>query len=204
MANKFKAKFWQTGILLLAVIIIGGCTAPSEAPPPPQEEEPPPVTEEIKRIVEVEAVNKTLHYQRESFWSAERFLELSANKADFEADFMSNFNSNLAKYDLHAQNYKISFDESSSSTKVMCDIYNGISKRGDRYTARFQWLLHPLGLDFIDDDFEEPRDGLSWQGYVDSVQMIISLEFPRQDAPYAAWHEPNGHCHAHVWWEQAG
>lgn len=201
MADKFKAKLWQVGILLLAVIITGGCAAPTEAPLPPEEEKPPPVTEEIKRIVEVEAVNQTLHYQRESFWSAEIFLGLSANKGKFEADFMSSFDSNLAEYNLYAQNYEISFDEVSSSTKVTCHIYNGISKTGDRYTARFQWLLYPLGLDFIDDDFEKSQNVLSWQGYVDSIPMTISLEFPHQDSPYAAWHEPNGHCHAHVWWE---
>ena len=202
MLNKFKAKLCQVVILLFAVAIVIGCAAPIQAPPPPQEEEkPPPVTTEIKRIVEVEAVDQTLHYQRQSFWTAERFSELSANKDEFCADFMSSFDTNLAKHDLYAQNYEISFDEASSSTKVTCHIYNGVSKSGDRYTARFEWLLDPLELDFIDDDFEKSRKGLSWQGCVDSIPMTINLEFPRRDSPYDAWHEPNGHCHAHVWWE---
>ncbi len=192
MANRFKTKFWRVGIVLFAVIIVGGCAAPTEAPSPlPEEEKPPPVTGEIKRIVEVEATEQTLHYQRQSFWTAERFSELSANKDEFEADFMSSFDSNLAEYNLYAQNYEISFDEPNGSTKVTCHIYNGISKKGDKYTARFEkWLSLPVGFDLLDFHKISP-DTLYGETEVEGMPVTVTLRFP---VPIT------GNCHWHVWY----
>lgn len=191
MLNKFKAKLCQLCILLLVVIIVGGCAVPTKVPPPPQEgEKPPPVTGEIKRIVEVEAVEQALHYQHQSFWTAERLLQLSANKDEFEADFMSSFDNNLAEYNLYAQNYEFSLDEASSSTKVTCQIYNGISKSGDRYTARFEWLSLPEGFDLLDFHKTSP-DTLCGETEVEGVYVTIILRFP---VPIT------GNCHWHVWY----
>ncbi len=189
MVGKFKAKLCQLGILLLVVIIVGGCAAPTEAPPLPREEEkPPPVTGEIKRIVEVGAVEQTLHYQRQSFWTVGRFSELSVNKGEFEADFMSSFDSNLAEHDLYAQNYEVSFDEPSSSTKVTCHIYNGISKSRDRYTARFEkWLSLPQGFDLL--DFHKTSlDTLYAETEVEGVPVTVTLHFPTPITGNCLWH----------------
>lgn len=192
MLNKFKAKLCQLGILLLVVIIVGGCAVPTEVPtPPPEEEKHPPVTGEIKRIVEVEAVEQALHYQRQSFWTAEGFSQLSANKDEFGADFMSSFDRNLAEYNLYAQNYEFSLDEPSSSTKVTCQIYNGISKSGDRYTARFEkWLSLPEGFDLLDFHKTSP-DTLCGETEVEGVYVTVILRFP---VPIT------GNCHWHVWY----
>jgi len=64
------------------------------------------------------------------------------------------------------------------------------------------WLLRPLGLDFIDNDFSESKDELFWGGLVDNVSTTVKIMLPPKDSVYSAWHHPNGHCHAHVWWTE--
>jgi len=34
----------------------------------------------------------------------------------------------------------------------------------------------------------------------DSSFYEVICEFLSQDVPYAAWGDPIGHCHGHVWW----
>ena len=73
-----------------------------------------------------------------------------------------------------------------------------------KYSATFFWLLRPLGLDFIDSDFEESEKGLFWEGLVNGIPTSVSVDLPAIDrSVYEAWQHPVGHCHAHVWWEIA-
>lgn len=72
---------------------------------------------------------------------------------------------------------------------------------GDEH-ATFFWLLRPLGLDFIDNDFQESEKGLFWEGFVNGVPTTVTIQLPTVDGfVYEAWAHPIGHCHAHVWWE---
>ena len=79
---------------------------------------------------------------------------------------------------------------------------DAISLRAEgEYYARFEWLLRLLGLDFIDDDFKESANGLSWEGLVKGVPTTVTVEVPVIDSSvYRAWEHPIGHCHAHAWW----
>jgi hypothetical protein len=108
----------------------------------------------------------------------------------------------LSRYNVHGTDYEMEFDEAKESTILRCEIRDAVSKSGNRYTARFQWLLEPLGLDFIDDHFKEHKDGLSWEGKVNGVPTTIIIKAPPRETPYKAWHYPNGHCHAHLWWSE--
>jgi len=81
-----------------------------------------------------------------------------------------------------------------------CYVDGAISKSGDGHRGRFGWLLKPLGLDFINDNFQESKTGLSWEGTINSIPINVKVECPPQDCVYEAWQHPVGHCHQHIWW----
>ena len=188
-------------LIVMLLTIVSGCVVPAEVPPvevPPAEEEE---EGEIQRVVEVKADGLTLHYLRQSFWGEERFSNYSANQAQFRTDFKDDFKRRLAKYNISASGYSFSFDSATQSTQIRCDIHDAISKTGNKYTARFQWLLNPLELDFIDNDFKESEKGLSWEGVIKGIPTTVIVELPTIDSlVYEAWKHPIGHCHAHAWW----
>lgn len=192
----------QVTIVIVAVVFIAAIGvyawwATKRGPAPPFEPRENPVRRDIK----VETEGMVLHYQEELFWSESQFSEIFGNQNEFSSGLIENFTESLSAYSKHAENIAVIFNEARKSAVLRCDVHGAISKSGNRYTATFFWLLKPLGLDFIDSNFKESKEGLSWEGVVSGIPTTITLEFPPQDAVYAAWHHPNGHCHAHVWWE---
>lgn len=79
-----------------------------------------------------------------------------------------------------------------------CYIDGAISKSDDGYRGRFGWLLEPLGLDFINDNFQESKTGLCSEGTINSIPINVKVECPPQDCVYEAWQYPVGHCHHHI------
>lgn len=132
-------------------------------------------------------------YQGQRFWAAEEFSGLS------EDNLTELFQ---GKYDVDARDFNFTFNETSYSTITQCHVYGEISKSGDEYVAYFSWFLNPLGLDFINDNFEESRTGLSWEGNIDGVPTSIKIECPPQESVYGvgSYGVGVGHCHAHIWW----
>ncbi len=189
----------KQGVFLLLLIVmllatVGGCTAPDEVSPAEEEDE-------VRWVVEVRADGLTLHYLRQSSWGEKRFSNYLANQAQFRADFKEQFEQELALSHASASDYSFSFDSATQSALIGCDIHDAISKTAGKYRARFEWLLNPLGLDFIDDNFKESEKGLSWEGVVEDVPMTIIVELPTIDSSvYEAWADLIGHCHAHAWW----
>ena len=140
---------------------------------------------------------------RQSVWGEERFSNYLANQAQFRADFKEQFEQELALSHASASDYSFSFDSATQSTLIGCDIRDVISKTRSEYRARFEWLLRPLGLDFIDDDFKESEGGLSWEGVIKGIPISVIVELPTIDSfVYEAWNDPIGHCHAHAWWSK--
>ena len=184
---------------LLAVVLVatvGGCATPAGVSPDKAEGE-------AKRIVEIETEGLALHYLCQSFWGEATFSSYFANQAEFKSDFKRDFEQGLAKSDrpVSASGYQFSFDSAARSTVVRCDVCGAISKSGDVYHATFFWLLEPIGLDFIDDNFDESREGLFWEGSVKDIPTTVTVKLPTIDSlVYKAWEHPVGHCHAHVWW----
>ena len=176
---------------LLTVVLLAGCVgvlAPAEVPPAEEQGE-------IKRVIEVEADELNSYYLRQSFWAEEEFSAHLANQAQFKADFKQDFEQREVKYNVSASDYSFSFDTATQSTVARCDIHDAITLSGeDEYRARFEWLLKPLGLDFIDNNFKKSERGLSWEGPIKGIPISITLSFP----------DSIGHCHAHVWWSTGG
>lgn len=179
--------------LIVGVLILSGC-APA-----------PPVAGETGQTVKVEAQGVVLHYEGETFWSEDEWSRMLENKDEFRADLVGKFTSDLSRHGERGEravNAKLEFNEDGKSTILRCDIHGAISKRGNSYRATFFWLLGPLGLDFIDNDFEESEKGLFWEGFVNDVPTTVIIELPTIDSfVYKAWSRSIGHCHAHVWWE---
>ena len=158
-------------LLLLVLLVLPGCAR--------QESEPAPAGE------------TELIYQERCFWTAEEFPVLSEDYLKFLF---------FAEYNVSAGEFNFTFDEGNDSTVLECCIYDKIGQDGDDYRADFSWLLAPLELDFLDDNFTESTTGLSWEGYIGNVSTSIVIECPEQNSVYKAWEEPVGHCHAHIWW----
>ena len=159
-----------------------------------------PETGLLENNITVEVEGTIIHYQKQSFWNESEFSAILKNKEEFKTSMIENFKKELSTYrerDEQAVNAEVVFDEERKSTILTCDI-QGAMLRSGYFT--FRWLLDPFKLDFIDDKFKESKEGLSWDGEVDGIPTNISIKLPSQKTVYAAWEQPVGHCHAHVWW----
>jgi len=99
-------------------------------------------------------------------------------------------------------NYSFCFNSTSYITVFRCIVLNCVRKTLKTYTADFSWLLWPLGLDFINNGFNETKNGLYWGSVVEGIPTKVAVKLPPQEEPYKAWGTVYGHCHAHVWWSE--
>lgn len=192
--------------LVVVLFLASGCTKPSETPPTLELTPSPPIefTTLVEResIVKVKAEGIVIHYQRQSFWGEDELSVILQDKDGFSSDVIAKFVDDLSKYGKQAINANVELNEDTKSAILICDIHDAISKRDNSYYAVFSWLLEPLGLDFIDNYFEESEKGLFWEGFVNGVPTVVSVELPTINGfMYKAWSHPVGHCHAHAWWE---
>lgn len=183
--KKTRARWSYFIALMVVLFLLSGCAAPS-----------PPTTlqEETKQVVTVEVQGTALHYQGESFWTEDRFSLILENQEGFASDLIEDFTNNVSSYgegNEQVTNATVVVNEDTKSTILKCDVYGAIWKSGNRYQATFFWLLKPLDLDFINNDFDESEEGLSWQGLVNDIPTSVIVELPAEF----------GHCHAHAWWE---
>jgi hypothetical protein len=102
----------------------------------------------------------------------------------------------------HQTQHALKIAKTTYSYTLLCTVHKAITKTQDKYTATFRWLLDPFGLDFIDDQFTELNHGLFWAGEIEGIPTSLTVEAPPRDSAYAAWHQPNGHCHKHLWWRE--
>lgn len=169
-----------------------------------------------ERVITITVEEVSLHYREEVLWDEERFTheykEYTSDKRGYVTDLAAATATGWGSYGVTVgewqlsfwENYTLETDKATYSTFFECFVKGAVSKRGTNYTARFQWLLTPLGLDFIDDSFVPSKTGLSWEGERNGIPTTIMVKAPTQEADYTAWHHPNGHCHAHVWWTKKG
>lgn len=154
-------------------------------------------------IITVEVEGTIIHYQKQSFWNESEFSAILENKEEFKNVVILDFNEKMYhERGEYAVGADVEFDEMKKATVFKCDVHDAIRESDGEYYATFKWLLVPLRLDFIDDNFEESKGGLSWDGEVDGIPTNISIKLPLQETVYAAWERlPSpGHCHGHVWW----
>jgi len=143
-----------------------------------------------------------VHYQGEAFWAEAEFPRILEAKGEFSSDIIAKFEDDVSEHDQQAINAYVEFNEDRKSIILSCDIHGAISKSDGSYYAVFSWLLKPLGLDFIDNDFVESEKGLFWKGLANGIPTTVSVELPAiPGSVYEAWAQPIGHCHAHAWWE---
>ena len=175
--------------VIINLLVLFGCAQPNAGLLPTEEK--------TGQEIELKVVDQTLLYGCQSFWAEGKFSGILAHRNESKVTLIATFNE---KNNVDARDFEVFFDEVSCSTIIKCQVYGCVSKSAGRYTADFLRLLRPLGLDFIDDNFEKSRTGLSWEGSVNSVPTSIRVECPPQDSIYEAWGSPYGHCHGHIWW----
>ena len=181
-------------ILVVAMLtLMGGCAPAPTAPSPMPENEAPvtpsPTPEEIElgelreleRIIVIEAEGETLHYFEEKKWAEDKFTRLIEEEEEFSSNQIEKFKTT---YGVDASNFDLEVYKKEASTILKCDIHVELDTWYD-----FHWFLTPLGLDFINDDFERLERELSWEGSLDGVKSTIFLRFPFKI----------DNCHAHVW-----
>lgn len=164
-----------------------------------------PETGLLENYITVEVEGTIIHYQKQSFWNESEFSAILENKEEFKNAVIHDFDEKILKYHErgeYAVGADVEFDETKKATVLKCDIHGAIRESDGEYYATFKWLLVPLRLDFIDDNFEESKEGLSWDGEVDGIPTNIIVKLPPQEYVYEAWERlPSpGHCHGHVWW----
>jgi hypothetical protein len=162
-----------------------------------------PETGLLENYITVEVEGTVIHYQKQSFWNESEFSAILENKEEFKNAVIKDFTEKLLGYGEGGESAvgtDVEFDETKRVTVLKCDIHGAITKSDDSYRATFLWLLRPLGLSFINNNFEESKGGLSWDGKVDGVPTSIIVKLPPQELVYKAWEQPVGHCHGHVWW----
>ena len=160
-----------------------------------------PETGLLENNITVEVEGTVIHYQKQSFWNESEFSAIFENNEEFKNAVIQDFNEKMYHEQReYAVGADVEFDEMKKATVLKCDIHGAIRESDGEYYATFKWLLVPFGLDFIDDNFEKSKEGLSWDGEVDGIPMNISIKLPLQETVYAAWKQPVGHCHGHVWW----
>ena len=191
--------------LIVGLFVLWGCAQPPTVTPAPTPT--PTAMEEMEQIVKAEAEGVILHYQAESLWGEDEFSTILQNRDGFSSNLVEKFTDDVSKHGERGEyvaNAYVEFNEEGKSTVLRCDIEGAVSKSESKYSATFFWLLRPLGLDFIDNDFEESEKGLFWEGLVNDIPTSVSVELPAiGGSVYEAWQHPVGHCHAHVWWEIA-
>jgi hypothetical protein len=162
-----------------------------------------PETGLLENSITVEVEGTIIHYQKQSFWDESEFSAILENKEGFKNAVITEFTEKLSEYGEqgeYAVGADVEFDEAKKATVLKCDVHDAITKSDDSYRATFLWLLRPLGLSFINNKFEETKEGLSWDGEVEGVPTSITVKLPPQESVYEAWEQPVGHCHGHVWW----
>jgi hypothetical protein len=191
--------------LIVGLFVLWGCAQPPTMTPAPTPT--PTAMEEMEQIVKVEAEGVILHHQAESLWGEDEFSTILQNRGGFSSNLVEKFTDDVSKHGERGEyvtNACVEFSEEGKSTVLRCDIEGAVRKSESKYSATFFWLLRPLGLDFIDNDFEESEKGLFWEGLVNDIPTSVSVELPAiGGSVYEAWQHPVGHCHAHVWWEIA-
>ncbi len=166
---------------VMSLLVLFGCAQPGVVPTPPSGE-------------------NELVYQRQSLWSQEKSPNICADKTGYEADFRAGLETIAPKYRINVGESEFSYNQEGCSTTAKCCVDGAVSKSGAKYRGRFGWLLEPVGLDFINDNFEKSRTGLSWEGIINDITISIRVECPPQDCIYEAWQDPVGHCHQQIWW----
>lgn len=160
-----------------------------------------PETGLLKNYITVEVEGTIIHYQKQSFWNESEFLAILENTEEFKNAVIQDFDEKMYhERGEYAVGADVEFDETKKATVLKCDVHDAIRESDGEYYATFKWLLVPFGLDFIDDNFGKSKEELSWDGEVDGIPTNISIKLPLQEMVYAAWEQPVGHCHAHVWW----
>jgi len=157
----------------------------------------------LENYITVEVGGTIIHYQKQSFWNESEFSAILEDREGFKNAVIQDFDEKMSKYRERGESAvgaDVEFEETKKATVLKCDVHDAIRESDGEYYATFKWLLVPFGLDFIDDNFEESKEELSWDGEVGGIPTNISIKLPSQEAVYAAWEQPVGHCHAHVWW----
>jgi hypothetical protein len=193
-------------LLFLSALAVGSCAPVRESPAPtpgPTSVSPPSLGEvqEIKNVIRTNVEGTTVHYLRESFWSDSDFAAIVENKDEFTSCVADRFVSTVSGYGKEVTNPHLTLYSERKSSIFSCKVTGAISKTESRYYATFEWLIRPLGVDFIDDNFTETEQGLFWEGNIDGTPTVIEASFPHTGSTYEAWNHPTGHCHAHAWWE---
>lgn len=190
------AKLGITLLWLLLVVGVVGLTAPQE------------------RSIEVTVSGLTVMYRVETTWDKGGFTDqlnfYMRDSVGYLSSLVGSVASGWSAYGVTTSDWQVELCASyTAATKKLTwttvlqgQVHGPVSASNGRYMARFQWLLTPLGLDFIDSHFAERKDGLFWQGEISGIPTAITVKVPMRSVPYYAWHEPNGHCHAHVWWTE--
>jgi len=154
----------------------------------------------LRRVLTVSVVQDRARYVEVIVYSEEDFKRIIASWAEISEKFKKEFRSKVEGYGVKIEDLKVSKIPENCSIAITCIVAGCIWSTAGGYYADMSWLIRPLGLDFIDDHFQETTHSLEWTGKINNIETKIVVNLPPQSTPYEAWRHPVGHCHAHIWW----
>ncbi len=195
-------KFWLLIIILVVAILLLALSYPYMSKKETgRKEAATSSAKEVSLNIVVDVKDMTGHYLQVRKWSKKDFERILKDEESFKEEMIRNFKKSHESYGISIENCTASINEGEMTSALECDIKGFINRSDNSYTAEFEWLLGPLGLDFLDNKFGESKDSLYWNGAINGTTVSILVKLPPMNKPYAAWGQPNGHCHAHVWWK---
>ena len=88
-------------LIIVSLLILFGCAQPMPSLPPAAPVPKPPPLEEGKQIINIEVDDQTLHYQRHSFWSEEKFSQILESRQEFETEQIDLYQFKQSKEELN-------------------------------------------------------------------------------------------------------
>jgi len=181
-------------IAILLIITAFMLIIPPDKTPSPHNFKP------VSRIIIANVSIVGTDYMEKITYSPEDFSQILKNLSSVENSLLQDFKSRVSSYNIEMVDLKVRVLNDSYSLLLSCFVKGNVWSTSSGFTADMSWLINPLGLDLIDDHFEETNHSLEWKGNLQGIYTEIYIELPPQNMSYRAWQQPVGHCHAHIWW----
>ena len=136
----------------------------------PIKEMPLSEIKEIRRTIEVRIKDDIIFFKMTIYYNASAFNVIIDNWSQYTHSIVNDVSRFMEK-PVNAKNLDIKFQNITFSVIVTFKVYNAISRYGNECSASFTWLLNPLNLNLIYNDFKGYNNRIVWYGEVNGYTM---------------------------------
>ncbi|MFP4005786.1 MAG: hypothetical protein ACLFUR_03585 [Candidatus Hadarchaeia archaeon] len=184
-------------LLILALAVISLPNVGREERREPNGVQIPERRNAITRTLRIEVTGEVMYYRETYIWSENDYVNIKDKREEFEELQKDLFKD---KYDIEPEFTEIRFFDTDRSTLFQCEVWDKVGEEENVYVGNFDWFLNPLGLNFVDNEFEETNANLIWNNELDEISTGIVLDLPPENATYEIGGDSFGHGATKVWW----